>query len=865
MAAVRKWHDSELVGLVAWVDICKKRKFNFDDTVVEHLRNVTKGNAGDGHEFTLIAIKAKLVDSQDPNSDQLLANQILAKGSGCFRSFVAEHHDAFKEALHTYGVITQSKEKKKQEGRRVMSKTPEGGPTTKTPHSDIHRGSEGKFHGRKGRTGNGLAADGSIKKQVLQTQSSHSTEPTANGPKGDGRTTRQSNAASASQKASKTTNTQMPYIHRPSDQLAAQVERLQVALKWKDAHIGILRAQWQAEVEAAHILETRLKATEAELRAEISLLKVAQQEREQAGKDPLESALFKKNHDIWDLTQRLMKMQKLHSFAERDVLHKSSMEHRVAGEALDRIADDLKFMLNGHDLTRLLDIPKIEENSDLGCLVRSIFGQGNLEISADHTTRMKQSVAKFGAGPVLRTFCVCAIGEWVFNSNFPNFVPNKARLLQAYREAVMGHDGWTRLRNLEMAAYSTLINGEHFQQKIIPKKAEDLAVRLSRALAPFFAADVNGTEQEGFETWGEAKIVWEDRKFRMTEIFEGALRLKAATVTTDQVFDFVVNMPGSIERNAAADCQIRSNGSMPPSNMRTHDEFYELASFHIYPGKASAPRDLMADALVQSRNFVDKAIFTRSDKPLYTKCVHIQNLDCVLSPEGFAVDLDTETPTEDRLRTDDGESQVLQPAKEASPVSSGPAVSAQNIDDDLLFKCHICQRRFKVKQSLNRHEKNDECAHCMDCGIFFAKAVDLRRHQKIEHDHQRSAKYDEKRRKRKAPTVVIDTSDGSDQSDEYDSSSESQVSPRKKLKTNKYPKNHACNKCHQQFSHPKGLERHMLSDHATVIEDSPESADTVLHGDNTRKNTGDAQNVPVKDSFANFTTQERHEQDHHTS
>lgn len=210
-------------------------------------------------------------------------------------------------------------------------------------------------------------------------------------------------------------------------------------LKQKDVQIAILRGQWQTEAEAAHSRESRLKAMEADLRAENSLLKVAQQEREQAGKDPLESTLFKKNHDIWDLTQRLMKMQKLHSFAGRDALYKASIEHRVVDEALDRIADDLEFMLNGHDLTQPLMVPKIEENSDLGCLVRSIFGQGSLESSADRITHLKQSTAKFGAGPVLRTFCVCAIREWIFNSNFPNFVPNNTRLLQAYREAVMHH------------------------------------------------------------------------------------------------------------------------------------------------------------------------------------------------------------------------------------------------------------------------------------------------------------------------------------------------------------------------------------------------------------------------------------------
>ncbi|KAF8853664.1 hypothetical protein BDZ45DRAFT_748297 [Acephala macrosclerotiorum] len=838
---------------------------HFDDTVVGQLRNITKSNVGDDHEFTLSSIKAKLVRSQDLGSEQLLANQILAKGSSCFRNFVAEHRDAFKEAISTYSDMFQPGEKRKQVQRPVMSKTLEGGSATRTPDSVMHPGNEEQLHDTKARTENGPATSRCFGKPVPQAKSSHSTKSTAERPKSDEETAHRPNTTSASQKIAKITSTQMSNTQRPSDQLAPQIERLQAVLKQKDVQIGILRAQWQAEAEAAHTRESRLKAMEANIRAENSLLEVAQQEREQAGKDPLESTLFKKNHDIWDLTQRLMKMQKLHSFAGRDALHKVSIEHGVVDEALDRIADDLEFMLNGHDLTQPLMVPKIEENGDLGCLVRSIFGQGNLESSADRTTRLKQSAAKFGAGPVLRAFCVSAIGEWVFNSNFPNFVPNNVRLLQAYREAVMAHDGWTRLRNIELAAYNKLINEDHFQQKIVPKKAEDLAVRLSRALAPFFPADVNGTQQEGFETWGEAKIVWADRRFRMTEIFEGALRLKAATITTDQIFDFVVNMPGSTKRNPAMDFQVANTGSMPMTNIQAQDDFYELASFHIHPGKASVPRDLMADALVQSRNFIDKAIFTRSGTPLYTKCIRIKNLDSVPSPEELAVDLDNEgLNDENRLSLSDGERQASQPAKALSPVSTSPVTSAQKNDDDLPFKCQVCQRGFKVKRSLTKHKKDNECSQCLECSIFFAEPVDLRRHQKIEHAQQSSGKDDEKRGKRKASIFTVNDSDAFDHSHECDDLSDSHLSPRKKIKTNQHAKNYVCSECDRVFYHGKALEKHMLSDHVTIIKDSPKSANTAVHGGRSRRNTGDGKEAPAKDSLGNSATQKKHEQDIHS-
>ncbi len=107
MARGRKWHDAELVGLIAWIDICKKSNLNFDDTVVDHLRNVTEEHVGDDHEFSINAIKTKLIRFPGPNSDQLRLNQIIAEGSSCFPSFVAEHHQAFREAVRCYGTASR--------------------------------------------------------------------------------------------------------------------------------------------------------------------------------------------------------------------------------------------------------------------------------------------------------------------------------------------------------------------------------------------------------------------------------------------------------------------------------------------------------------------------------------------------------------------------------------------------------------------------------------------------------------------------------------------------------------------------------------------------------------------------------------
>lgn len=120
----------------------------------------------------------------------------------------------------------------------------------------------------------------------------------------------------------------------------------------------------------------------------------------------------------------------------------------------------------------------------------------------------------------------------------------------------------------------------------------------------------------------------------MQEIFEEALKLKAKTVLTDQVFDFAVHMPrrkqrplNPIEETFSDDSDARR------VQLQEQEDFYTLASFHIYAPVTSIPRDPMTDALVNPRNFIDKAIFTRTDKPVYSKTMCIQNFESLNDDE----------------------------------------------------------------------------------------------------------------------------------------------------------------------------------------------------------------------------------------
>jgi hypothetical protein len=257
---------------------------------------------------------------------------------------------------------------------------------------------------------------------------------------------------------------------------------------------------------------------------------------------------------------------------------------------------------------------------------------------------------------------------------------------------------------LELAAYDSLIHDKHFQKTTIPQKAEDFVVRLSCALSTFFPVPVNALRDPNFETWSQEKIVWEDRKFRMKEIFQEALKLKAETLLSDEVFDFIVHWPGGSESPHDLTHHDTNNSQGEQLQIHGQEYFHTVASFHIYSPVISVPRDPMADALVRPRNFLDRAISTRTDKPLYTRTVRVQNSE-------FS-NLDEEVNSVGGSATVNGAANGVQKEVQRGSQASGQIESVAKPDQiptteergsEKPIKCQTCLRSFKVKGSLANH------------------------------------------------------------------------------------------------------------------------------------------------------------------
>jgi hypothetical protein len=109
-------------------------------------------------------------------------------------------------------------------------------------------------------------------------------------------------------------------------------------------------------------------------------------------------------------------------------------------------------------------------------------------------------------------------------------------------------DGAVALRNLDLAARSLATNSKHFRDRIIPSKAESLAVRFSQVLAPLFTeSPENPLERDchGFATWGEGLEELGERRIRLVRMFSLALDLKAQTCLNIEDYEMVTYKPGT--------------------------------------------------------------------------------------------------------------------------------------------------------------------------------------------------------------------------------------------------------------------------------------------------------------------------------
>ena len=482
------------------------------------------------------------------------------------------------------------------------------------------------------------------------------------------------------------------------------------AIRQKNAEIARIRAEWQQEAEELRHIGAQLKDKVLELEVKNENLNEARQERERAGKDPLESKLYQNNQDIWALKRRIGNQERLACFAQRDVQQPIPISTKLIDEVMENIGSEMEAVMLGHIMNKSMVMPSIIPGSDLASLINSCCMDGTATRLAENGLR--RCIIRYGPSLTVKTLLVVALHDWVFATDFPNFTPGDLRLLRAYRNAVIGHgkqplnskkgmlifsDGWNRLHNLELAAYDTLISDARFQEKLIPARAGDLAIRFSEALASLFPRSANESPELHSKSWGQIPLTYEDRIFHIGEIFEVALRFKAFTMTSDEKYEFVVVPPGSLtagQYQAGNEQDGLEQADVEATN--DHEASYVLATLHVMPLEASIPRDPMADALVNSKNFASTSGEERALRTKYQKSIHVPLSEIHLrdgtSPVGTGnanAGAYSKTGDLDQISETNGNISITSDSKGSEPP----------------LTCDTCARAFVYKGSLAKHEK----------------------------------------------------------------------------------------------------------------------------------------------------------------
>ncbi|KAL2075173.1 hypothetical protein VTL71DRAFT_115 [Oculimacula yallundae] len=400
--------------------------------------------------------------------------------------------------------------------------------------------------------------------------------------------------------------TRSTHILPPSNVVsrATTQRRHQVEVHRLNAEIDAVRARWHQDAEKFDEKDKRRKQIEIDLRAQITHLNIAQQDRQNAGKNPLEKLLVTKDEEVWHLKQKNHEMQNLAGFAQSVPEEAVSLLPDDIPNALQEIEHELQSILHGHDMSVPLLQPSVLEDADLTVLLRTLCSEVSIPGSPTH--ELLSTALEWSTILLVRSLAVAALQQWVFVTDFPNFCrTGDSQMFSAYRKAILAHDGWDSLGNLELAAYNAIVDDDTFRKGLVPRKAEQLAVRLSKALAPLFSRSSDAHANAIFETWNQSLDVCEDRRFRFVGLFDSALKLKAMTAITYDSYDFVVHPLGAGTTQAAVGgaCRDDLRGS-PPEGSELESEKWFHASIYVYSGEPALPPDPISDALIQTTNFV---------------------------------------------------------------------------------------------------------------------------------------------------------------------------------------------------------------------------------------------------------------------
>lgn len=212
----------------------------------------------------------------------------------------------------------------------------------------------------------------------------------------------------------------------------------------RNEEVKRLRRRWQSELDVLYAREMERSEAIQKLEAEVQCLKSdleVRKARALAWKDPREEFESQLILKMYNLDQRVRRQEKFIGFCEgREEFMASkgtdvwTLSNQDIDKAMNTIAFELSSILLGHDIEKPLLAYKATDDPNLASLVRSCMALGGE--SANEKSRMHDFISTSKKALLIRTLALVALRDWVFETDFPNFVEDSP-LLKITRRNVM--------------------------------------------------------------------------------------------------------------------------------------------------------------------------------------------------------------------------------------------------------------------------------------------------------------------------------------------------------------------------------------------------------------------------------------------
>ncbi|KAI9650553.1 hypothetical protein NHQ30_000570 [Ciborinia camelliae] len=750
--AKSNWSTNEDIELLAWIDFCKKRNVRPKENTLDFMVLFRGASDRDSVKQHLTELWRKYGGhDRYINQSQLLAN-MMDKGSSYMSKLPDDMHEgiAIRVHKHTTAFISNT-------ALKVL--TYDGERQTVGGHLGDSAKLAGKTQGLKRSNESKEMASETLSpskrpRQCIDEPSTPTIEKSAANRARDVQLsaktstytlTDTTSGVSSNGKIVARIKPQTLPSNLPDDETNEENWRARLrSLEDKhDREIALIQELWQKEVERFGIKEVESERTIRDLKAQITHLNEARKARQEDVNDTLEARLFEDLEAIYQLRKENREMRKFATFANLNLPGSSHLGHDTIDDAMDQIQFELLSISYRRQNNPRLFPQVFEISGDLRFLIFSAFGS-DIETHVGRN-EVETIMRKFDAHICIRILILAALRDWVFMSRFPNLAPSDTRILSNYRQIIFSKaDGKDRLCDLDLAAYRGIIEGKGFKEELLPRKATQLAARLSKALAPLFANSSDGMEDGVFHTWGEPLESWKDRRAHLQEIFQTALALKADSVVTKCRYEFEIYPIGTtfVEKSTAG------KGS---SGLKSGDGWIH-ASFHIYDAKTIV--NTKEDALVQTENFVRKTSGGR-DGAKYIKDLvfpkrsseaasgRITEISASPSPEYKSAGQLNNGTEADPPQIPAVAGNHVESVKAKNSAGTEDVPNSEGSGDPPLPKCENCGKDFPAVALLRRHQKNRSCTECSECGRRFARAQTLANHHKAEHSEYRQPRREE--------------------------------------------------------------------------------------------------------------------------